>query len=97
MLWGFLIGCKKGGVEDRMYLPLRGDTEVEGHAGDNFFHFKRTASFHLEFLWSIHVEVGSLEPDFISYLPWGKLGGYLLFHLLLGHLVGGLSIFTSGG
>ena len=97
MLQGFLIGCEKEGMEDRMDLPLGGDLEVEGCAGDDFFHFEGTGSFHLEFLRSIHVEVGSLKPDFIPYFPWSKLGGYPLFHFLLGHLVGSLGIVMSSG
>ena len=46
---------------------LGGNSETEGHVGDDLFHFERTSLFHLEFLWSVHVEIGSLEPDFISY------------------------------
>ena len=63
--------------------------------GDDFLHFEGTGSFHLEFLWSVHVEVGGFEPDLVSYFPGSKLGGYPLFHLLLGHFVGSLGIITS--
>ena len=82
-------------MEDGMDLPSGGDTEVEGHAGDDFLHFKRTSSFHLEFLWSVHVEVGGFKLDFISYFPWGEFRGYLFLHFLLGHFVGSLGIITS--
>ena len=61
MLWCFLIHGKKGGVEDRMNLPLGGNAEKECCSGDYFFHLKRTRSFHLEFLGSIHVKVGGLS------------------------------------
>ena len=97
MLWGFLIGCKKGGMGDGMNLPPGGDTESESCAGDDFLYFKGTYSFHLEFLWSIHVEVGSFEPDLVSHLPGSKLRGYPFSHPLLGYFVGSLGIFTSGG
>ena len=97
MLWGLLIGCEKGGVEDRVNLPLRGDVEVESCVGDDFFYLKGTSSFHLKFLWTVHVEVGSFEPDLVSYSPGSKLGGYPFLHLLLGHFVGSLSIFVSSG
>ena len=95
MFRGFLISCEKGGMEDRMDFPPRGNMEAEGHVGDDFFYFKRTSSFHLEFLGSINVEVGSLEPDLVSYPPGSKLGGYSFFHFLLGHFVGGLGVIMS--
>ena len=53
-------------MEDRVNLPPRGDVKAEGHAGDDFFYFEQTGSFHLELLGSIHVEVGHLEPDLVS-------------------------------
>ena len=78
MLQGFLISCEKGGVEDGVNLPPRGDAEVEGCAGNDFLHFEWTSSFHLELLGSIHMEVCSLKPALVSYLPWGEFRGYLL-------------------
>ena len=84
-------------MEDGMDLPLRGNSEAESHVGDDFFYFERTSSFHLEFLGSVQVEVGSLKPDFISYIPWSELGGYPLPHFLLGHFVGGLGIIPGHG
>ena len=92
MLCCFLVSREKGGMEDRVNFPPRQKAEAEGSAGDNFFHFERTCSFHLEFLWSIHVEVGGFKPDFVSHFPRSKLGGYPLFHFLLGYLVSGLGI-----
>ena len=83
MFWGFLISSEKGGMEDGVDLPSRGDVEAEGHAGDNFLHFEWTSLFHLELLGSVHVEVCSFKPDLISYLPWSELGGYSFFHFLL--------------
>ena len=97
MLQGFFISQEKEGMENGMDPPLRGDSEAESHAGDDFLHFEGTGLFHLEFLWSIHVEVGGFEPDLVSYFPGHKLGGYPFLHPLLGHLVGGLSIFVSSG
>ena len=82
-------------MEDRMNLPSRGNAEMEGHAGDDFLNFKWTSLFHLEFLWSVHMEISGFEPDLVSKFPGSKLGGYLFFHLWLGHLVGSLSIFAS--
>ena len=82
-------------MEDRVDLPPGGDVEAEGRVGDNFFHFKGTSSFHLKFLWSIHVEIGGFKPDLISYFPRSKFGEYLLFHFLLGHFVGGLGTILS--
>ena len=84
-------------MEDGVNLPLRGDMEVEGCVGDDFLYFEGTSLLHLEFLGSTHVEVGGLEPNLVSYFPWGELGCYLLFHFLLGHLVGSLCIITSFG
>ena len=84
MLQRFLIAGEKGGVEDGMDLPLRGNTEAECHARDSFFNLKWARPFHLEFLRSIHVEVGGFQPDLVSYFPRGVFGGYPLFHLLLG-------------
>ena len=63
MLQCFLISHEKGGMEDRVNLPLRGNTKVEGCAGDDFLDFKGAGSFHLKFLGSVHVEVGGLKPD----------------------------------
>ena len=91
----FLIGCKKGGMEDGMNLPSRGDTEVEGRAGDDLFNFKGASSLHLEFLWSVHMKVGGFKPEFVSYFPRGEFGGYPFLHFLLSHLMGGLGIVTS--
>ena len=84
-------------MEDGVNPPPRGDLEVEGHVGDDFLHLKGTSSFHLEFLWSVHVEVGGFEPDFVSYFPRGEFRGYPVFHFLLGHFVGSLGILLSGG
>ena len=84
-------------MEYRMNLPLGRDAEMEGHTGDDFLNLEWTSSFHLEFLWSIHVEVGSFEPNFVSHFPRSELGGYSLFHLLLGNLVGSLGILSSSG
>ena len=84
-------------MEEGVDLPSRGDAEVEGHAQDDFFDFKGASSFHLQFLGSIHVKVGGLEPDFISYFPWGEFRGYLFLHFLLGYLVGSLGIVASSG
>ena len=58
MLRRFLITSKKGGVEDRVDLPLGGDAEVERHVGDGFFNLKWAGPLHLEFFGSIHVKVG---------------------------------------
>ena len=67
MFWGFLIGSEKRGVEDGMDLPSGGNVEMESCMGDDFVYFKGTSSFHLEFLGSVHVKVGSFEPDLIFY------------------------------
>ena len=58
MLRCFLIVGEKGGVEDRVDLPLGGNAESEHHAGDGFFYLKWAGSSHLEFLGSVHVKVG---------------------------------------
>ena len=97
MFQGFLVGCEKGGMEDRVDFPLRGDTETESCLGDDFLNFKWTSSFHLEFPWSIHMEVGHFKPDLVSYSPGGELGGYLFLHLLLSHFMGGLGIISGSG
>ena len=80
-----------------MDFPLEGNAEMESCVGDDFLHLEGTGSFHLEFLWSIHVEVGGFKPDLVSYFPGNKLGGYPFLHFLLGHLVGSQGIITSGG
>ena len=95
MLQCFLISREKGGMEDGVNLPPRGDVEAEGHAGDNFLDFEGTSSFHLKLLGAVHVEVCRFEPDPISHLPRSEFGGYLFFHLLLGDLMGGLGIVTG--
>ena len=79
-------------MEDWMDLPSGGNSEAEGCLEDDLFDFKRTHSFHLELFGAVHVEVGSFEPDLVSYLPRGELGGDLFFHSLLGNLVGCLGI-----
>ena len=84
-------------MEDRVNLPPRGDVKAEGHAGDDFFYFEQTGSFHLELLGSIHVEVGHLEPDLVSYFPRSELRGYSFLHLLLSHFVGSLSVILGHG
>ena len=58
MLRHFLIAGEKGGVEDGVDLPLRGDAEAECHAGNDFFDLKWACPPHLEFLGSAHVKVG---------------------------------------
>ena len=55
----FLIGGKKQGVEDWVNLPLGGDAETERSPRDNLFNLKWAGSSHLEFLWSVHMEIGS--------------------------------------
>ena len=76
-------------------LPLGGNSEVEGHVGNDFLYFEQASSFHLELLWSIHVEVSGLEPHFVTDFPRCELRGDLFLHFLLGHLVGGLSIVSG--
>ena len=84
-------------MKDGVNLPLRGDVEIEGYAGDYFFDFKGTGSFHLELFGPVHMKVGCFEPDLISHFPRGKFGGYLFFHFLLGYLMGGLGVVMGGG
>ena len=79
-----------------MNLPPRGDSEAEGRLRDDFLDLKGACSFHLEFLGTVHVEVGGLEPDRISYFPWGELRGDLFLHSLLSNLVGSLGIVLGG-
>ena len=47
-------------MEDRMDLPLGGNSEMEGCMGEDFLYFKGTSSFHLECLGSVHMDVGGL-------------------------------------
>ena len=96
MFRGLLIGGEKRGVENRVDLPLGGDAETECRSRDDLFDLKWASSFHLKFLGSVHVEVGSFQPDLFSYFPRGVLGGYSLFHFLLGQFVGGLGVILSG-
>ena len=77
-------------MENRVNLPPRGDSEAEGHVGDDFFHFEWTGLFHLELLGSVHVEIGPFVPNFIPHFPGCEPRGYLFLHFLLGHLVDGL-------
>ena len=95
MLQHFLIGREERGMEDGVNLPLGGDLEMEGHLGNDFLNFKWACLFHLELFGTIHVEVGHLKPDLVSYFPQDKLRGYLFLHLLLGNLVGGLGIISG--
>ena len=97
MLQGFPVGSEKGGMEDRMNLPLGRNAEVEGCVGDDFFHLEGTSSLYLEFSWSIHGEVGCFEPHLISNSPGCELGGYSFLHFLLGYLMGSLGVITSSG
>ena len=83
-------------MENRMDLPLGENAKMEGYVGDDLLYFEWASSFPLEFPWSVHMDVGSLEPDFISYFPRRELGRYPFFHLLLSHLVGSLGIISSG-
>ena len=91
----FLITSEKGGVEDRVDLPLGGDAEAEHRAGNDFFNLKWASPLHLKFLGSAHMKVGGFQPDLISYFPWGIFGDYLLFHLLLGQFMSSLGIIAS--
>ena len=84
-------------MEDRVNLPTRGNVETECCPQDDFFHFKGTSSFHLEFLGSIHVEIGGFKPNLVSYLARSELGGNLFLHLLLGNFVSSLGIIASSG
>ena len=45
-------------MEDRVDLPLGGNTEVASCARDDLFNFKWAGSLHLEFLGPIHVKIG---------------------------------------
>ena len=71
-------------MEDRMDLPLGGNTEAECHAGNDFFDLKWACPLHLEFLRSVHVEVGGFQPDLVSHFPRSVFGEYPLLHFLLG-------------
>ena len=84
-------------MEDGMDLPARGDAEAEGHAGDHFFNFERTHSFHLQFLGTIHVKVSCFKPDLVSYFPRGEFRGNPFLHSLLGNLVSALDVVMSSG
>ena len=97
MLRGFLIGGKERCVENGVNLPLGGNSEFEGCSRDDLFDFEWAGSFHQEFIWSIHVKIGGLKPDFVPSFPWDILRGYSLFHPLLGYFMSCLSILTSGG
>ena len=46
-------------MEDWVDFPLGGNAETERRLGDNFFDFEWASSSHLEFLGSVHMEVGS--------------------------------------
>ena len=59
MLRCFLVGGKEQCMEDRVDLPLGRNVEVECRSRDNLFNLKQASSLHLEFLGSIHMEVGS--------------------------------------
>ena len=95
MFHSFLVGQEKGGGENRVNLPARGNLEVEGCVRDDFFYFKRTSSFLLELFGSVHVEVSHFEPDLGSYFPGKEFSGYSFLHLLLSHFVGGLGIISG--
>ena len=97
MLWCFLIGSEKGGMEYRVDLLSGGNLEVESCTRDDFLYLEWASSLHLELLEPVHVEVGCLKPYFVSNFPRDELGGYPLFHLLLGHFVGGLGIVSGSG
>ena len=97
MLQCFLISHEKGGMEDRVNLPLRGNMKAEGCTGDDFLNFKGASLFHLKLFGAVHMKVGRFEPDFVPYFPGSELGGYLFFHFLLSYLVGSLGVILSSG
>ena len=97
MFQGFLVGLEKRGMEDGVNFPSRGDAEMESHSGDDLLNFKQTNSFHLEFSWSIHMEVGCFEPNLVSYFPGSELRRYLFLHFLLSHFMGSLGIVSGSG
>ena len=66
MFCSLLIGYEKGGMKDRMNLPLGRNAESEHHVGYYFLNFKWTGSFHLELFGSSHMEIGHLQPNLIS-------------------------------
>ena len=81
-------------MKDGMDFPLRGDAEMESCVEDNFFDLKGACSFHLELLRPIHVKICHFQPDLFSYFPGDEFRGNLLLYLLLGYLVGSLSIIS---
>ena len=55
----FLVGSKERCMEDRVDLPLGGNVEAERRSRDNLFNLKQASPPYLEFLGSVHMEVGS--------------------------------------
>ena len=70
---------------------------MDGCVGDDFLYFEWTHLFHLECLGTIHVEVGCLQPCFVSDIPGSKFGGYPFLHFLLGNLVDSLGVISCCG
>ena len=97
MFHSFPIGHKKGGMEDQVDVPSRGDVEAEGSFQDDFFDLKWTSSLHLEFLGSSHMKIGHFQPYIFPNFPGNELGCNLLLHFLLRYLVSSLSIVMSRG
>ena len=96
MLHGFLVGSEKGGVEYRVYFPVLGNTEMVGSPGNNFFNFKWTSSFHEQFSWSVHSEVGHCQPNLVPFLPRFEFGGDSFLHFVLGDPMCGYGIVSCG-
>ena len=84
-------------MEYRVNFPSLGNAEVVGSLGNDLLNFERAGPFHLEFLWSIHSEIGGLKPDLVSFFPWGELGGDLFLHFLLCDMMRGLGIILGQG
>ena len=65
----YLIGSKKGSMEDQVDLLSQRDVELVGGSRDDFFNFEQTSSLHLECLGSSHLKIGCFQPYLFSDLP----------------------------
>ena len=84
MCFSFLVGRKKGGMEDVMYFPGGWQAEMVGEGGKHLRYFKGSLSFGSKLPRGIvEMEVHCFQPHLISNFPRGEVPSVLFFHDLM--------------
>ena len=90
MCFGFLVGRKKGGVENVMYFPGGQQAEMVGEGEKHLRYFKGSLLFGSELPGGItETEIRCFQPHLIPNFPGGEVLGVLFFHDLTGSFMCG--------